>query len=77
MKDRKKEWLIPSLVCLLPVLVGAVLYPRLPETMTTHWSADGTANGWMPRAAAVCRYFCWQFIGSVCTHSNAIRSVKI
>ena len=53
MKINKKELLVTALVCLLPALVGAALYPRLPETMATHWGMDGTANGWMPRAAAV------------------------
>lgn len=53
MKINKKELLATALVCLLPVLAGAVLYPHLPETMATHWGIDGAANGWMPRAAAV------------------------
>lgn len=53
MKINKKELLAAAIVCLLPALVGAALYPRLPETMATHWGMDGTADGWMPRAAAV------------------------
>lgn len=53
MKASKKELLLTTLVCLLPILAGAVLYPQLPETMAVHWSADGVEDGWMPRAAAV------------------------
>ena len=53
MKINKKELLLTSLVCLLPLLAGAILYPRLPETMATHWGFDGTANGWSSRAATV------------------------
>ena len=53
MNVNRKELLLTSLVCLLPLLVGVVLYPHLPETMVTHWDFDGTANGWMPRATAV------------------------
>ena len=53
MKANRKELLLTSLACLLPLLAGVILYPRLPETMATHWGFDGTANGWMPRAAAV------------------------
>ena len=53
MKANRKELLLTSLVCLLPLLAGVILYPRLPETMATHWGFDGTANGWMPRGMAV------------------------
>lgn len=53
MKANKKELLLTSLVCLLPLLAGVILYPRLPETMATHWGFDGTANGWSSRAATV------------------------
>ena len=53
MKANKKELLLTSLVCLLPLLAGVALYPRLPETMATHWGFDGTADGWAPRGMAV------------------------
>ena len=52
-KANKKELLLTSAVCLLPLLAGVALYPRLPETMATHWGFDGTANGWSSRAATV------------------------
>ena len=52
-KANKKELLLTSTVCLLPLLAGIILYPRLPETMATHWGFDGTANGWSSRAATV------------------------
>ena len=52
-KANKKELLLTSLVCLLPLLAGVALYPRLPETMATHWGFDGTANGWSSRATTV------------------------
>ena len=35
------------------VVVLAALYPRLPETMATHWDFSGNANGWSSRAATV------------------------
>ena len=53
MKNNKREMLLTSLVCLLPLFVGAALYPRLPETMATHWDFSGNANGWSSRAATV------------------------
>lgn len=53
MKNSKWELLLTSLVCLLPLPVGAALYPRLPEIMVTHWDFSGNANGWSSRAATV------------------------
>ena len=53
MKNNKREILLTSLACLLPLFAGAALYPRLPETMATHWDFAGNANGWSPRAATV------------------------
>ena len=41
-----------SLVCLIPLVAGAVLYSRLPETVATHWDMNGVANGWSSRAFA-------------------------
>ena len=53
MKNSKWELLLTSLVCLLPLPVGAALYPRLPEIMVTHWAFSGNANGGSSRAATV------------------------
>ena len=44
MKNNKREILLTSLVCLLPLFAGAALYPRLPETMATHWDFSGNAR---------------------------------
>ena len=42
-----------DVVCLMVVLAGlalaAVMYPRLPDPMPSHWNAAGDINGWMPR----------------------------
>jgi len=52
MKLDKKQLVLTTAVCLLPMLAAAVLYPQLPEQMVTHWSADGTPDGWSSRAFA-------------------------
>ncbi|MDD5055315.1 MAG: SdpI family protein [Candidatus Peribacteraceae bacterium] len=31
-------------------LAGALLYPRLPDLITTHWGISGQPDGWMPKA---------------------------
>lgn len=53
MKINKKTLILTTLVCLVPMLVGALVYNRLPETMATHWGIDGTPDGYSSRAFAV------------------------
>ena len=53
MKKDRTTLLLTTLVCLLPMLAGAALYSRLPETMATHWGLNGEADGWSSRAFAV------------------------
>ncbi len=49
----KKMLIWTSLVCLIPLIVGAAVYSRLPETMATHWNLSGEPDGWSSRAFAV------------------------
>ena len=49
----KKTLILTSLICLIPILVGAAVYSRLPETMATHWNFQGEADGWSSRPVAV------------------------
>ncbi len=49
----KKIWIWTSLICLIPIIVGAAVYSRLPETMATHWNMNGEPDGWSSRAFAV------------------------
>ncbi len=52
-KQNKWKCLVSSLVILLPVLVGLLLWNRLPEQVVTHWGADGNPDGYSSRAVAV------------------------
>jgi len=52
-KNYKKYIILSSIVLLLPVLVGLCLWNVLPDTMTTHWGADGNADGWSGKAFGV------------------------
>ena len=49
----KKKLIISSLLMLLPVLVGLVLWNQLPDRMATHWGIDGNVDGWASKAFAV------------------------
>ncbi len=53
LKRNKTTLILSSLVVLLPILVGVLLWDALPAQMTTHWGADGVADGWSSRPFAV------------------------
>lgn len=44
MKDYKKTIIITTLVTLLPILLGIILWEKLPDSIATHWGADGQAG---------------------------------
>ena len=52
-KEHKKQLMISSIVILLPILVGLLLWNRLPDSVATHWGADGSADGWGSKVSAV------------------------
>lgn len=49
----KKYWLLTSLVTLLPVLAGLLLWEKLPDYLPTHFGFSGKADGWGSKAFAV------------------------
>ena len=53
MKINKTKLLISSIITLLPIPVGLLLYNRLPELVPIHWGADGNADGFAGRTFAV------------------------
>jgi len=52
-KNNKGKMLLSSLLILLPMFFGLLLWDRLPELMATHWGFDGAADGYGGRALAV------------------------
>lgn len=53
MKKYKGQIIISSIVILLPMLLGVILWNQLPDTMITHWGGHGTPDGAMGKALAV------------------------
>lgn len=49
----KKYWLLTSLVTLLPIAIGLLLWDRLPDKLPTHFNASGVADGWGSKGFAV------------------------
>lgn len=52
-KKHGKVLAITTLLILLPILAGLVLWNRLPAQMPTHWNAKGEVDGWSSKAFAV------------------------
>ncbi len=52
---KKNKWILlaTSVVILLPVLAGRILWDQLPEQMATHWGASNEPNGWSGKAFTV------------------------
>ncbi len=53
LKENKAKIVISSLIILLPMLFGLILWDALPDIMTTHWGADGNQDGSGGKAFAV------------------------
>lgn len=52
---KKNLWklIIASVVILIPMLVGVIIWDSLPETIATHWDASGEPDGFSGRGTAV------------------------
>lgn len=53
MKKYKKRIIISSIITLLPILAGLILWNRLPDTIATHFGNDNVANGWSSKPFVV------------------------
>ena len=54
---RLNKWklIISSILILLPMLFGLIVWDKLPESMPIHWGADGKADGFSsPLVAVLC-----------------------
>ena len=52
-KKYKITIIITTLITLLPILFGLIVWNRLPEQIATHWGADGQADGYSGKTFAV------------------------
>jgi len=53
LKRQKLKLILSSLIIILPIFAGLILWNQLPEQIVTHWSFDGTPNGWSSKPFAV------------------------
>ena len=52
-KNHKKELILSSLLTLLPIVIGLLLWDKLPDVMATHWGVNNQADGYSTKAFAV------------------------
>ncbi|MGC4017898.1 MAG: SdpI family protein [Muricomes sp.] len=53
MKLYLKRIIITSIMAILPMLAGILLWNKLPDTIATHWGMNNVANGWSSKGFAV------------------------
>ena len=63
LKEHKRKLIISSILIMLPTLVGFLLWNRLPDTMTSHWGLDGTADGYSTKLFVITVPFLLMLLG--------------
>ena len=52
-KKNKVTLIVTSLIMLIPILVGLMLWEKLPEQVPYHWNINGEVDGWAGKTQAV------------------------
>ena len=52
-KKYKKQLILSSIVILLPIVFGLLLWDKLPDSFATHWGVDGQPDGWSNKGIAI------------------------
>lgn len=53
-KKYKNTIIITNIITVLPMLVGLILWSKLPDQLPTHFDAHGQVDGWSSKPFAVC-----------------------
>ena len=53
MKKYRRTIILTTFLTGLPILIGLILWSKLPDSIATHWGANGQANGWSSKASTV------------------------
>ena len=53
LKKNLKIILLTSVVIILPILAGLVMWSKLPDKLPTHWNFSGEVDGWSSKPFAV------------------------
>ena len=52
-KKNKGVLILTSIIMLIPMAIGLLLWTRLPEQVPSHWDINGNIDGWSSKAFAV------------------------
>ena len=52
-KENKKKLILTSCVILVPIILGLILWNKLPDKIPTHWNAAGEVDGWSSKVFGV------------------------
>ena len=52
-KKYKRTLIVTTLVMLIPILVGLLLWQQLPDQIPSHWGIDGEVDDWSSKAFTV------------------------
>ncbi len=52
-KKNKGKLILTSIIILIPIVIGLILWNKLPEKLPTHWNAEGVVDGWSSKEFAV------------------------
>lgn len=53
LKENKFRIILSSVIIILPILFGLIMWNELPDIMASHWGVDGNADGFSPKPFAV------------------------
>lgn len=53
MMKYKKSLILTSIIVILPMIVGLILWKQLPDTIAVHFGTDNAPNGWAGKPFAV------------------------
>lgn len=53
LKINKKKVIITTLITLIPMIVGLILWKQLPDSIATHFDSQNQPNGWSSKPFAV------------------------
>ena len=78
MKKKKKKLIISVLVCLSPMILGAILYGRLPEQIPIHFTINNIPDNYAPKDFALFGIpLIMAFVQAICVWFSMKASQKI
>ena len=53
LKKYKNTLIVTSLVTLIPIVIGLLLWNKLPDQVPFHWDINGNVDNWASKSVAV------------------------